>query len=200
MKKRIVVIATLIGTFISYSQTETEIIKKDSLKIIQKDSIKEPEWTGDAVFLDNQKTIKLEKKKSFIKTSTNAAMAITGIGRIKSKRVVKGNKSPVKINKNKNLIFIFNFGSNTVNPNSIFEIVKLLTNKKNKRYYIDSSNGIIGGEKHNLYESIPFKAVKYGKYSYKIEISNIPNGEYAIIANKSQNWNLFAIENNIKKK
>jgi hypothetical protein len=199
MKKTLLVLAVILFNTTSYSQNElekaAEKLKTETQETnTQKSETDEPEWVGQAIYLDNGKITELESQKAYIKANASASMFIVGVGKVKSKYIVKGNKSDVRIKSSKNLSFIVNAGTNSMNPKSVFKIVKLLTKKKNKRYYIGSSAGTFTGSKVGDLELITFRAKKYGKSSYKIEIPNIENGEYALIVNSSMDWNLFGIE------
>ena len=200
MQKPLSLLLTLLLLFatFSYSQTELEkaaVMQPGNQQIEKQElEINEPEWSGQAVYVNDGESIELESQKAYIKANASASMFIVGVGKVKAKYMVKGNTSNVRIKSNNNLTFIVNAGSNSLNPNSVFKIVKLLTKKKNKRYYIGSSAGTFTGSKTGDLDLVPFRAKKYGKSSYKIEIKNITDGEYALIVNSSMDWNLFGIE------
>jgi len=207
MKKSLLVLSVTLFTIFSYSQNElekaaeklekqkTETIKTETVKVnTQQSGIKEPEWIGQVVYVDNQETLELESQKAYFKGNESASVFIIGIGKYKEKWMVKGNKSSFRIKSNNNIKFIVNAGSNELNPKSVIKIVKLLTNKKNKRYYIESSYGTYTGSKSGDLDLVSFKAKKYGETSYEVLIPNVGDGEYAMIINDSIDWNLFGIE------
>jgi hypothetical protein len=216
MKKTLLVLTVLLFTHFSYSQNEIEkaqnevknaqielekaIEKLEQLEKfeqqktkIQKDDtqqseINEPEWIGQAVYLNNEETSELENQKAYLK-----ANASVPFGKVKAKWMVKGNKSNFRIKSNNNIKFIVNAGSNGLNPKSVIKIVKLLTDK-NKRYYIGATSGAFTGSKSGDLDLVTFKAKKYGKTSYEVTIPNVGDGEYVMIINGSMDWNLFGIE------
>ncbi len=180
MKKLTLLIAFVAMMTMGYSQDETT-------------SIPEPEWAGEAIFVDNGKVVKLESQKAFIKANASASMYIVGVGNVKSKFVVKGKTSPVRLKQKKDLTFIVNADGNSVNPKTVVQIVKLQSKRK-KRFYIGGKTGTFTGTKMGDLELVPFKAKKYGENSYKIFVPKIEDGEYTIIINGSMDWNLFGIE------
>jgi hypothetical protein len=222
MKKTLLILTVILFTHFSYSQNEIEkaqnevknaqielekaIEKLEQLEKLeqqktkiqkndtQQSEINEPEWIGQAVYLNNGETLELESQKAYLKANASASMFIVGVGKVKSKWMVKGNKSNFRIKSNNNIKFIVNAGSNGLNPKSVITIVKLLTDKKNKRYYIGSSSGTFTGSKSGDLDLVTFKAKKYGKTSYEVTIPNVGDGEYVMIINGSMDWNLFGIE------
>ncbi len=199
MKKTLLFLAVILFTTTSYSQNELEKAAEKSKTETPETNTKqpetdEPEWVGQAIYLNDGKITELESQKAYSKVNASASVFIIGVGKATAKYMAKGNKSTVRIKSNNNLSFIVNAGSNSMNPNSVFKIVKLLTKKKNKRYYIGSSTGTFTGSKTGDLELVTFRAKEYGESSYQIEIPNIADGEYALIVNGSMDWNLFGIE------
>jgi len=163
-------------------------------QFIYSQTIAEPEWSGEAIFVNDSTWHKLEAKKAYIKASAGAAVYLTGVGKVKTRIMVPENKSDIRIAKTEDLEFIINSGQNDINPNSIIHVVKLNTDKKNKRYYISGESGTFTGVKTGDLDLVEFKAKKYGETSYLINVPEITPGEYALIVNNSYDWNLFGID------
>ena len=161
----------------------------------QNSEIPEPEWVGESIFLtDSTDVLKLENSKAFLKANAGASMYLTGVGNVKVKYNVKDNKSTIRINKKDSLNFIVNAGQNGVNPQSVVKIIKLLTNKPKKRYYVAAKSGTFTGTSSETLNLVSFTAKKHGQNSYLISVPKIEIGEYAIVVNESLDWNLFGID------
>lgn len=140
--------------------------------------INEPEFTGSIVYVNDTigSGIPLEKQVYSIKAK---AIYFVGIGKATSFGVIKGKKSPVRIQKKENLQFIIKLTDNSIDPATIINIFKL-TEKKDTRIVELASLTTFEGTKSNDIPYLPFVGKKYGNSSYLIEISSIETGEYAI--------------------
>ncbi len=207
MKQKLSIVIIVFFTIFSYSQNELEIAaeklekqKKEQQKVVNEkpdnlqSEIKEPEWVGQVVYVDNGKTTELESQKAYYKANSSVSTFIIGVGKRTMKHMVNGNKSSLRVKSNNNIKFIVKTHTNVLNPKSIIKIVRLLTDKKNKRYYIGTTSGTFSGSKSGDLDLIKFKAKKFGKSSYEVLISNVGDGEFAIIINNSRDWNLFGVE------
>jgi hypothetical protein len=178
-------ISICLVSFISVVTAKAQVIK-----------IVEPEFAGNVVFVNDSigNGITLEKQTSFIKSNGNASLYVTGIGKVKSSSIVKGNKSDVRINKKTNLMFIVRVTDNSIDPVSVINVFPL-QQKADKRYVEVGSATTFSGTKANDIAFLQFKGKKYGTSSYLIEISNIEPGEYAItLPERRDIFSMFGVD------
>lgn len=162
--------------------------------------ILEPEWEGNAVYVNDSvgSGLELEKQKAYSKANANASLIVTGVGKVKAKSCVNGGSSNVIINSNKNIQFIVKHSSNKVDPRMIINLFKLESDSK-KRCAEVASLGSFSGSKTRNIDYVQFTAKKYGETSYLITIESIEDGEYALTLESSRDvFNLFSIQKNIK--
>ncbi|WP_372756048.1 hypothetical protein [Labilibaculum sp.] len=165
-------------------------------------NITESEFTGVIVYVNDTigEGIKLEQQTISTSTRANAASFVPVVGfaagKSKSKNIVKGSSSSVKLNNNNKLQFIVKVANNSVDPSTILNIFKLSSNrKKNIRTLKIGSYNAIGGSKSGNINYIPFSAKKYGENSYLIQIDNIESGEYAMtLVERRDLFHMFCIE------
>ena len=176
------------------------LILVSNIVLSQELNIPEPEWAGNILFVNDSLNIgeKLEMKKAYQETKAGASMYIVGVGKVKTKSVIKGNTSQTVIKETDSIQFIIKNTTNDIDPNSIINIFKL-NSTENKRYVETSSLGTYSGAEQMNIKFLQFQAKKYGKTSYLITIPKIKNGEYAItLANSRNNFNLFTIRTPVK--
>ncbi len=127
----------------------------------QVQTIPEPEYIGNIVFVDSGHPKALEKQKASTKTKAGASMYIVGAGKIKSSNVVEGARSPIRILKRDSIQFIVRVANNDMDPFQLFNIFKLDQNQnKNTRYIEIGSLGTFSGASSNDISFIPFQAKK----------------------------------------
>ena len=161
----------------------------------------EPEFSGNIVFVDNGVATPLEKQKASASTKVGASVYITGVGKATGYNIVKGVKSPVRINRANDYEFIIRVKDNTIDPREVVSIFKLeqkIHKKENKsfRFLAVSDAGTFSGSKSLDIDYISFNAKKYGESSFIISIDTpLESGEYAITLEDSRGtFNMFGIE------
>lgn len=177
----------------------TVIIISISSLFAQEIKINEPEFTGTIIYVNDTvgDGMKLEKQTTSTSTKANAAayVPLVGLaaGKAKSKNVVNGSTSPVKINKKENVKFIIKVASNSADPSTILNVFRL-TPEKDKRTLEVASARTIGGSKSGNIEFLPFNGKKYGVSSYLIEFDKMEPGEYAMtLAENRMLFHMFCI-------
>jgi len=145
------------------------------------DHIEEPEYIGEAVYVKSDGApLPLEKQSVKIKSKASASMYIVGIGKVKSKMVVKGGTSPVIIPSNQPVTFIVKSFDNKSDPLSIVSVVKFETTKKERKFQIAEVGTFSGGSTGNE-DSVAYQAKKFKDSSYKLSINGMEQGEYGIL-------------------
>lgn len=158
--------------------------------------ILEPKYIGNIYQIDENGNIlnTLEQQKSSSKSSLNASALLIGIGKAKSKNVVKGKSSPIRVKKGK-IVFIAKVDNSKINPKEIFNIFPLEIKKK-KRFIEVAQANTFGLSKAMDIDFIPFKAYPYKDSSFIIELTIEKIGEYAITIDTSRNtFNMFGVDN-----
>ncbi|WP_343563089.1 hypothetical protein [Sphingobacterium sp.] len=145
------------------------------------DHIDEPEYIGEAVYVKNDGiSLPLEKQSVQIKSKANASMYIIGIGKVKSKMVIKGATSPVVVPSNEPVTFIVKSFDNKSDPLSIVSVVKFETTKKERKFQIAEVGTFSGGSTGNE-DFVAYQAKKFKDSSYKLNINSMEHGEYGIL-------------------
>lgn len=178
MKKLIIGLFLLYGGFSAYGQINVE----------------EPEYIGEAVYVSPDNAVTpLEKEAVKVQAKAGASLFITGIGKVKSKMVIEGNSSPVKLPAVAPLTFIVKSFDNKSDPLSIISIVKFEATSRQRKSEL-SSVGTFSGASTNNQNYIPYKSKKYKESSYQLNIPGLDPGEYGIIVS---NPNALANSNTI---
>lgn len=160
----------------------------------------EPEWALDILYYDSlyPKGMQLEKLHGEEKTNGNAALYVTGIGKVSSKVVFSGPESSVRIIESDTLVFIARYTSNEINPSEVINLYKVSSTKK-KREIETGSVGTFSGFSTDDLERVSFSAEKYGEHSYIIYVTNLQPGEYAFGFSESyDSFMLFGIDKNME--
>lgn len=160
----------------------------------QTSAIEEPEYVGESVYVaaDNA-TTPLEKQTVKIQTKAGASVYLTGIGKTRSKMVIQGNSSSVKLKANAPLTFIVKSFDNKSDPLAIVSIVKFETTNKARKAEIGSLGTFSGASTNNL-DYIKYTSKKFKDSSYELKIEGLIAGEYGIIV---KNPNALADNNTI---
>lgn len=160
-------------------------------------SIKEPEFVGNVVFVNDSigEGLPLEYQKATLKVKSNSATYIPfanlAAGKTSSNYVVSGVQSSLVINKNNNLQFILRYYSNDEDPRALIKVYKFKADKKN-RFIEVYKVSTMGKQQETEDVNINFKASKYGENSYLIVIPSLEVGEYGI-STQEGNFYLFSI-------
>jgi hypothetical protein len=149
-------------------------------------TVSEPEYIGNVIYVKNNQAVELEKQKVHITVKANAALMLTGLGRVSQKLIIKEPSSPVKIQEDRNLKFVVKVVDNKFDPFEIVEIYKLKKNYSD-RSLLTAQTGSLTGSKAGDVVRIPYKATKYGTSSYLISVPEISMGEYAFNINLRTN-------------
>jgi hypothetical protein len=168
--------------------------------IAQSIKIIEPEFSGIMVYVNDTigSGVRLEQQAGSIKTKANGASYIPLVGlaagKAKSKNVINGCCSPVKIDRNTKVQFIIKVKDNTIDPTTLINIFKL-TVEKDTRIVELASASLVGGSKAGNITFIPFNAKKYGTSSYLIEVDYFESGEYAMtLPERRDLFNMFSVK------
>lgn len=167
------------------------------VSIAQVVRITEPEFSGVVLFVNDSvgSGIRLEQQACSMQTKTNGAKMFIPFANAKvtSRSVVNGCCSPIKIDSASSIRFIIKVKDNSVDPASLFNIFKLVSEKDLRAVEL-SSVSTYGGAKSGEIKLYPFYAQKYGTSSYLIEIVNLERGEYAItLPERRDLFNMFAV-------
>jgi len=157
-------------------------------------SIKEPKYIGEIFAVtDDSEFVKLEQQKMSGKINYNASALLIGIGKAKSKNVISGSSSPVRLKEGNPFKFIIKTGNQQINPNEYFNVFSLESSKE-KRYVKVGQSNSFGTSKSMDLDYQTFKATPYGKHSFLIEISSLEKKEYAITIKGSRDiFNMFGV-------
>lgn len=155
--------------------------------------IYEPEFTYECgILLNDTSLIICEKQQGKITGKASASMYLTGIGKVKARYQIPGSSSPIKIKKSDKVVLICKSVTNTIDPNQVINVYQF----ESKTKYRQVLTGVVGtftGAEFGA-NKFTFKASKYGQSSYKIEIDNLPCGEYGVTILNPMLFSCFAIE------
>lgn len=155
--------------------------------------IVEPEFMYECGILVNDTSLIIcEKQNGKITSKASASMFLTGIGKVKTRYQIPGSHSNVKVKKSDKIVLICRSASNSVDPNQVVNVYPMECKKKYRQVQIGEVGTFSGAEIKG--DRIPFKATKYGISSYRIEIANLPIGEYAVTILNPYSFNCFCIE------
>lgn len=147
----------------------------------QTSPVEEPEYVGESVYVGADHAITpLEKQTVKIQTKAGASVYLVGIGKTRSKMVIQGNSSPVKLKSNELLTFIVKSFDNKSDPLSIVSIIKFQTTSKARKAEIGSLGTFSGASTNNL-DYIKYTSKKFKESSYELKIEGLVAGEYGII-------------------
>ncbi|MDO4229056.1 MAG: hypothetical protein Q4C98_04515 [Capnocytophaga sp.] len=157
--------------------------------------IPEPQYVGTIYHIDENGTIlnTLESQKASVKANASASVYIVGIGSAKTKSLVKGSKSSIRLPKGKVLLFA-KVDNPNINPKEIFNVFELQSDKKNRFVVVGEAHTFAGSKAADI-DFLPFNAYRYKNDSFIIEL-NIENaGEYAVTLDTSRmTFNLFGVD------
>lgn len=146
----------------------------------------EPEFVGEAVIVNGDKVIPLNKEYSQVKTKAAASMYIVGIGTVKSKINIKGGSATARVNKEDDFYLIVKAVDNNSDPMSIVNIFEFETSKKARKAELSSAN-TYGGVNNDRLAYVEYTAKKYGKTSYLIKLKKPSTGEFGVMVRNPNN-------------
>lgn len=155
-------------------------ITVSQLSAQSKITVKEPEFSGQVVYVQSNREGKLlPKENAQVKTKAGASVYIVGIGSVKSRIHLEGQKASTRIAQAPVLKFIVRAVDNNTDPQEIVNVVQFEIKGKARRAELSKAN-TFGGTSANNMKRIDFNFKKYGTDSYIISIDNIEKGEYGI--------------------
>ncbi|MBQ4387412.1 MAG: hypothetical protein II822_07410 [Prevotella sp.] len=141
----------------------------------------EPEFSEETILLtSDSEGVLLKRESGYIKTKAGASLYLTGIGKVKSRLTIDGNKSVNGIKAGRNARLILKAKDNATDPNSFINIFKFDIYKNKERRYQLAEVGTLSATKTSNLSSVEFRAKKYGESSYLIQLDNLEPGEYGI--------------------
>lgn len=159
--------------------------------------ITEPEFSGVILFVNDTigSGIRLEQQVCSMQTKSNGAKAFIPFANVKvtSRNIVNGCCSTLKIDSAHKISFIVKVKDNSVDPSTLINIFKLVSEKDLRAVEL-SSVSTYGGAKAGEIKFYSFTGKKYGVSSYLIEINNLGRGEYAItLPERRDLFNMFSV-------
>jgi hypothetical protein len=165
----------------------------------QEIKISEPEFSGNAVYVDKATGtgMPLETMTSSQKTKAKASVYLVGVGKVHTDLSIKGTTSTVRINQKERIQFIYRGEDNSTNPKECIQIIKFKI-KGNNRVAELASLGTFSGMSSGDMGFVEFSATKYGSSSYLITIVNLAPGEYGFSFGKASSKlvHLFTVTGN----
>ena len=147
----------------------------------QEVTVAEPNFAEETVLLtSNSEGVTLKRENGSIKAKAGASVFLVGIGKIKSRLTLSGNKSVNKTKAGSNPQLIIKAKDNDTDPNSFISIFQFEVTKKERRFQL-AELGTFTGSKSSNTASIDFTAKKYGEKSYLIQLQDLEPGEYGIL-------------------
>lgn len=154
-------------------------------------SVLEPEFIGQAIYLENDSTgILLQKEFASVDTKLKGSSYIpfTLAGGVNVYLSVNNKYSPNKISSTgKSIKIIIRCPNNDYDPYSFIRLVIFEQKKSKRRIRFMEATILIGTRSNEDASYIPFVASKFGRSSYLLEIDTnnlIKEGEYAIITSE----------------
>jgi hypothetical protein len=163
----------------------------------EKITVSEPEWVGEIVSVSGKGDtgILLESQTASIQTKAGASMYIVGVGKVTSRASVRGEMSPIRIQKEDTLYFVYRHQNNDANPRKIIELYQF--EKKGKTRVLEVGTlGTFSGSSIGDLDRLNLSVEKYGKNSYLIKLANPVPGEYGFILGEieSKDIELFGVD------
>lgn len=144
-------------------------------------TVEEPEFAEETLLLKSDtEGVKLTRENATVKTKAGASLYLTGIGKVKSRLTLKGEKSLSKVVGGSTTRLIIKAENNKTDPNSFISIFKFEVKGKERRYQLAEAGTLSKTESNNL-ASVEYKAKKYGESSYYIVLEDLTPGEYGIV-------------------
>lgn len=150
----------------------------------------EPEFSEETLLLtSDSEGVVLKRENGYVKTKAGASLYLTGIGKVKSRLTIDGNKSINDVKAGESTRLIVRAKDNSTDPNSFINIFKFDIYKNKERRYQLAEVGTLSASKTNNLASVEFKAKKYGESSYLILLEDLAPGEYGILIGDPNNAN-----------
>lgn len=150
----------------------------------------EPEFSEETLLLtSDSEGVVLKRENGYVKTKAGASLYLTGIGKVKSRLTINGNKSINATKAQRTARLILRAKDNTTDPNSFINIFKFDIYKNKERRYQLAEVGTLSASKTNNLASVEYKAKKYGESSYLIQLEDLEPGEYGIVIGDPNNAN-----------
>jgi|GEM_PF-5748502 len=153
-------------------------------------SYKEPDFVGTVVLVGSKDYKVLEQETSSLRTKGGF------YSKIKSKSIISGLTSKVRIHPVEQATFLIRVPDNHVNPKSIINVFKLeVDQKSNERFITVLTSGTFSGINTDI-KFEKFEYERYGKHCILVKFprSSLAAGEYAITLEGSrQIFNTFTI-------
>lgn len=138
----------------------------------------EPDYEMEPYVFNNETSTigdVLPIENAFEKVKAGASLYIVGVGNVNSYFYIKGNESPLSINKKEEQIIINTGG---VSPRQSISVIKLQIVGNKRRWKTGTLNVI--GATTNEEDVLPIKFKKFGENSSLVDISDLPAGQYCI--------------------
>lgn len=150
----------------------------------------EPEFSEETLLLtSDSEGVILKRENGYVKTKAGASLYLTGIGKVKSRLTINGNKSINATKAQRTARLILRAKDNATDPNSFINIFKFDIYKNKERRYQLAEVGTLSASKTNNLASVEYKAKKYGESSYLIQLEDLEPGEYGIVIGDPNNAN-----------
>ena len=147
----------------------------------QQVTVSEPEFAEQSLVLTSDSTsVMLPRESASLKSKASASLYLTGIGKVKSRITLKGEKSAVAIKQEPTTRLIIKATDNKTDPKSFISLFKFEV-KSNKRQALVAEAGTFTGTSENSLSNIDYDAKKYGEASYLLFIDNLTPGEYGLL-------------------
>ena len=114
-------------------------------------------------------------ENAFVKAKAGATMYIVGVGNVNTYYYIKGNKSKLVLDKDKDKIIINTGG---ISPRQSLSVIKLQIVGSKRRWKTGTVNLV--GASANEEDALSVKYEKYGDNSVLIDLSNFEPGQYCI--------------------
>ena len=152
-----------------------------------------PEYVGHVSAVVDGASVPLERQNP----QMDAKMRGFGLGGMRTRYIVNGDRSAVRFRQNQNISFILRVVSQDVDPTASLRLLPI-TPRKGRReldYMTTGFGGLTGARDRINERAIVVQAQRLGRNAFRISTNGpLQIGEYAIISGESQILNLFAID------
>lgn len=144
-------------------------------------TVAEPDFSDQTLFLTSDTSaVKLVRENAVLKTKAGASLYLFGIGKVKSRLTLKGNRSLSKVRGGSTVRLIIRADDNKTDPVSFINIFRLEQTGSERRYQLAEAGTLSKTEVSNL-SNIEYDAKKYGESSYLLTLTGLKRGEYGIL-------------------
>jgi len=145
----------------------------------------EPEFIGEVNVIYKDSVKPLDKEYMSTPSKADAGLVLFGLGSVNTEIIVPRRGAKTRVPIKTELHLIARAADNLSDPMSVIRIFQFEVYHSSRKALIATAD--VFGSTNNKFSSLSFRASKYGKSSYDIDITSLPVGEYGVIVSNPNN-------------